>query len=67
MVCERLNIRQNGQLEPIKHNFGRKFIKQISGFAPYHRFNDICKTLLIATTVRQQLALELALDQQLWL
>jgi hypothetical protein len=38
MVCERLNIRQNGQLEPKKHNFGRKSIKQISGFAPYHRF-----------------------------
>jgi hypothetical protein len=48
MVCEGLNIRQNGQLEPKKHNFGRKSIKQISGFTPYHRFNDICKTLLIA-------------------
>jgi hypothetical protein len=48
MVLERLNFRQNGQIDPKKLNFGRKYKAKNNGFTPYHRFNDICKTLLIA-------------------
>ena len=37
-VLERLNFRQNGQIDPKKQNFGRKSKAKNSGVTPYHRF-----------------------------
>ena len=47
MVLERLNFKQNGHIDPKKHNFGRKSKTNLSGVTPYPRFNDIGKTILI--------------------